>query len=53
MRKAKHEMKPLMAARLQAEAHAVLAQRTDKRSRFLDLALANGRDLEPVGRLAG
>lgn len=53
MKKPKHEPKPLMAARFQAEARAVLAQRSGNASRFLDAALVKGRDIEPVGRLAG
>ncbi|ROO02983.1 hypothetical protein BK674_01325 [Pseudomonas moraviensis] len=53
MKKSKHEPKPMMAARFQAEAREVLAKRSDKRSRFLDVALSNGSDFEPVGRLAG
>jgi hypothetical protein len=53
MQKPKHEPKPMMVARFQAEARAALAKRSDKRSRFLDVALSNGRDFEPVGRLAG
>ena len=43
----------MTAARFQAEARAKLAQRTDNPSRFLDLAVAKGREFEPVGRLAG
>lgn len=53
MQKPKHEPKPMMAARFQAEARATLASRTAKRSRFLDVALSKGREFEPVGRLAG
>ncbi|MBP5956413.1 hypothetical protein PS718_04457 [Pseudomonas fluorescens] len=54
MKKSKHEPKPMMAARFQAEAREVLAKRSgNKRSRFLDVALSNGSDFEPVGRLAG
>ncbi|MDX9671806.1 MULTISPECIES: hypothetical protein [unclassified Pseudomonas] len=53
MKKSKNEPKPMMAARLQAEAREVLAKRSSKRSRFLDVALSNGSDFEPVGRLAG
>lgn len=53
MQKTKHEPKPMMAARFQAEARAALANRSDKRSRFLDAALSKGIELEPVGRLAG
>ena len=53
MQKPKHEPKPLMVARLQAEARAVLAQRSGDASRFLDAALTKGRDIEPLGRLAG
>ncbi|MFJ4545970.1 hypothetical protein ACIP1X_20520 [Pseudomonas sp. NPDC088885] len=53
MQKQKHEPKPLMAARFEAEAREVLANRSNKRSRFLDVALSKGADFEPVGRLAG
>lgn len=53
MQKPKHEPKPLMAARFKAEARAVLANRSGNPSRFLDAALSKGRDIEPVGRLAG
>lgn len=53
MQKPKHEPKPLMAARFEAEAREVLANRSNKRSRFLDVALSKGADFEPVGRLAG
>lgn len=53
MQKPKHEPKPMMAARFQAEARAVLATRSVKASRFLDVAMSKGRDFEPVGRLAG
>ncbi|KAF4559676.1 hypothetical protein [Pseudomonas sp. CES] len=53
MRDDKHEPKPMMAARLQEEARTKLAKRTAKRSRFLDLALSQGGDFEPAGRLAG
>lgn len=53
MHKPKHEPEPIMAARLRVEARAMLAMRADKRSRFLDVALCNGREFEPVGRLAG
>ena len=53
MQKSKHESKPMMVARLQGEAREVLANRSNKRSRFLDVALSNGVGFEPVGRLAG
>jgi hypothetical protein len=53
MQKSKHESKPMMASRLQGEAREVLANRSNKRSRFLDVALSKGADFEPVGRLAG
>lgn len=39
--------------RARAEARAVLAKRTEKRSRFLDAALSHGPEFEPVGCLAG
>jgi hypothetical protein len=53
MQKPEDEPKPLMAARLRNEAIATLAKRTDKRSRFLDLALSNGCEVEPAGWLCG
>lgn len=53
MKKPKHEPKPMMAARFQAEARAKLAARTANRGRFLDLASAKDLEFEPVGRLAG
>ncbi|WP_406819669.1 hypothetical protein [Pseudomonas sp. KnCO4] len=52
MKQAKHEPKPLMAARFQAEARQVLAKRSSQ-GRFIDIALSKGRDIEPVGRMAG
>lgn len=53
MKKPKHEPNPMLAARFQADARALLAKRSDKRSRFLDAALAQGVEFEPVGPLAG
>ncbi|WP_313134572.1 hypothetical protein [Pseudomonas juntendi] len=52
MKQIKHEPKPLMAARLQAEARQALAKRSSP-GRFLDIAASKGRSWEPVGRLAG
>lgn len=51
--KKKNRMELSMISRYQAEAQAVLAKRTDKRDRFLDSALSNGPEFEPVGCLAG
>lgn len=42
----------LLAEQFQLEAQAALRART-RASRFLDIALAAGRDMEPVGLLAG
>lgn len=42
-----------ISSRARAEARAVLAKRTDRRSRFLDAALSHGPDFEPIGCLAG
>ena len=53
MKKPKHEPKAMMAARFQAEARQILANRTGQQSRFLNIAAAKGRYLEPVGRMAG
>ena len=53
MKKTKHEPKPTMTACFQAEARTALAQRTEKRNRFLNAALVEGPDFEPIGRLAG
>ncbi|MBP2082882.1 MULTISPECIES: hypothetical protein [Pseudomonas] len=52
MKQIKHEPKPLMTARLQAEARQALAKRSNQ-SRFLDIAASKDRSWEPVGRLAG
>ncbi len=52
MKQIKHEPKPLMTARLQAEARQALAKRSSQ-SRFLDIAASKDRSWEPVGRLAG
>ncbi|CRL51612.1 hypothetical protein [Pseudomonas sp. URMO17WK12:I11] len=43
----------LLAEQFQVEAQAVLRARTARASRFLDIALVAGRDVEPVGLLAG
>lgn len=53
MKNIKHEPKAMMAARFKAEARQILATRTSRKSRFLDIAVAKGREMEPVGRLAG
>ncbi|MNF98174.1 hypothetical protein D3C84_810280 [compost metagenome] len=53
MRKTKKQGKSTMVARLQAEARATLSKRTEEQGRFLEAALAQGPDLEPIGRLAG
>ncbi|ELQ8317720.1 MULTISPECIES: hypothetical protein [unclassified Pseudomonas] len=53
MKKQQHEAKPLMVARFQAEARAVLSKRSDRQSRLLKIAVSSGRDMEPVGRMAG
>jgi hypothetical protein len=53
MKHIKHEPKALMAARFRAEATLVLAKRSDRQGRMLDIAASKGRDMEPVGRMAG
>ncbi len=53
MKKRTHNSKALMAARLQAEAHQTLANRTLTQIRFIDIAATKGLELEPVGRMAG
>lgn len=52
MKQIKHDPKPLMAARFQAEARLALAKRSNQ-SRFLDIAASKDQNWEPVGRLAG
>ncbi|APC18312.1 hypothetical protein BLL42_22260 [Pseudomonas frederiksbergensis] len=42
-----------IAEHFKAEAHRLLRARSARANRFLDVALAAGRDLEPVGSLAG
>lgn len=51
-RKAKTE-KWAMKARFLAEARERLAVRCSKQSKLLDIAAHSGRELEPVGLLAG
>lgn len=53
MKLIKHEPKPLMAARIQSEVRVVLAKRAERQGRFLDTAAAKGREMEPIGRMAG
>lgn len=53
MKHVKHEPKVMMAARFQAEARQVLSKRSGQQGRFLAVALSKGRDMEPVGRMAG
>lgn len=53
MKKIKQETQSVEAEKLRANARAALAKRTLKSSRFLNAALSNGSDFEPVGRLAG
>lgn len=43
----------LHAEQFQLEAQAVLRARSARASRFLDIALSAGKDVEPVGLLAG
>ena len=52
MKQIKHEPKPQMAARFEAEARQALAKRSSQ-GRFLDIAASKDRSWEPVGRLAG
>jgi len=42
-----------MIARFREEARLVLAKRHGAQGRLLAIAAAAGRDMEPVGRLAG
>ncbi len=51
MKKIKHEPKPLMPPRFQAEARQMLAKRSSQ-GRFLDVAASKDRIMEPVGRMA-
>jgi|GEM_PF-3591661 len=53
MKKRKRESEAEMIARFQEEARLVLAKRRDASVRWLDIAAATDRDMEPVGRLAG
>ncbi|MFT6464753.1 hypothetical protein [Halopseudomonas sp.] len=53
MKQKKQNSKPLMAAQFKAEARMMLANRSVKQSRFIEIAIAKGRELEPVGRMAG
>ncbi len=53
MKKRKLESEAEMIGRFQEEARLVLAKRRSVGVRLLDIAAASGRDMEPVGRLAG
>ena len=53
MNKRKHEPKPLMTARFQAEARLVLSKRTNHQGRLLAVAAEVGAQLEPAGQMAG
>ncbi|SFU20316.1 hypothetical protein [Pseudomonas marincola] len=47
------EAKYIIIGRYKAEAYQVLSKRTRYQTRFLDIAVAKGFEMEPVGRLAG
>lgn len=52
-RKKVKTLKWQIKAGVEAEAREILSTRSTPPGRFLDLAVARGRDLEPLGRLAG
>lgn len=53
MKASKRPPKPLLAAQYQAEARRLAGCATDVERQFLSVSLAKGKELEPVGRLAG
>ncbi|PNG12513.1 MULTISPECIES: hypothetical protein [Stutzerimonas] len=53
MKKRKRTSEAEMIARFREEARLVLAKRHGAQGRLLAIAAAAGRDMEPVGRLAG
>ncbi|MOA66504.1 hypothetical protein D3C78_1932930 [compost metagenome] len=53
MKPAKYQAKPLMVAQFQAEARRLAGTVSENQIRFLKARKAKGKDMEPVGRLAG
>lgn len=53
MKASKRTPKPLLAAQYEAEARRLAGCATIMERRFLSVSLAKGKELEPVGRMAG
>ncbi|WP_370602004.1 hypothetical protein [Pseudomonas nitroreducens] len=53
MKPTKRQPKPLLIAQFQAEARRLAGGATENERRFIKVGLAKGKELEPVGRLAG
>ncbi|WP_447767327.1 hypothetical protein [Pseudomonas kilonensis] len=53
MKASKRTPKPLLAAQYQAEARRLAGCATTIERQFLSVSLAKGKELEPVGRMAG
>ncbi|WLH01309.1 hypothetical protein [Pseudomonas beijingensis] len=53
MKTSKRTPKPLLAAQYQAEARRLAGCATSIERQFLSVSLAKGKELEPVGRMAG
>lgn len=53
MKASKRTPKPLLVAQYEAEARRLAGCATSIERRFLSISLAKGKELEPVGRLAG
>ncbi|SFW78937.1 hypothetical protein EDB98_11596 [Pseudomonas fluorescens] len=53
MKTSKRTPKPLLAARYQAEARRLAGCPSSIERQFLSVSLAKGKELEPVGRMAG
>ncbi|WP_197471087.1 hypothetical protein [Azotobacter vinelandii] len=53
MKPSKRQAKPLIVAQFEAEARRLAGDVSQNQRRFLRVGLAKGKEMEPVGRLAG
>jgi hypothetical protein len=53
MKQKRDESNAALVARFESEARLALAKHGDRAGRYLDMAAAKGRQLEPAGRLVG
>ncbi|TWC12543.1 hypothetical protein FBY06_10948 [Pseudomonas sp. SJZ085] len=53
MKPSKRTPKPLLAAQYEADARRLAGCATRMERHFLSVSLAKGKELEPIGRMAG